>query len=593
MTDVPESTPSSPETTDTVARTVTSQWRKTSWLIPLGLLLLFVVSAFATRLVKKATLPYTPEASADLETQPVQGGVFRFPLVTTVRTLDPAQAKFSLDVMLTQQLYDGLTAFDKHLNIVPALAKFWEISPDGRTYTFELREDARFHNGRRVTAEDCVFSFERLLTAGLNEHNYHYYSRIDGAEAFRRGDVDVVAGLTALDDRTFQIRFNTPFVPALSVLSMYSSKILPKKELLERGPDFFLQPIGTGAFQFARWIKPEEDPGVPQVDGIWQGLRFEANDAYFGGRPYLDAVVFRAVYNDRGYRGAAQPLHQVADCLQTNEVETYADWIPVEANQLLAISYLYFPNRVPPYNDPRVRRAINLALDKRSFLDAQSVTAGIPAATGIVPPGIPGFIPKGSDSGQNLERAKALLAEAGYPAGEGLPPLELPILRGAELRGSGAADSCLVSCLSQIGVEVRLVKVERFEELSGYADRNRAVLSQDTWYADFPDPDNFLRPLFHSHGPINRFGYANVEVDRLLDQVWSETSYSTRAKLYHRIEEIVLNDAPIIPTDYGRLRFLLRPTVRGFTLTPLGTPYIKLKDIWLAEEEGPGAEVEL
>jgi len=113
-----------------------------------------------------------------------------------------------------------------------------------------------------------------------------------------------------------------------------------------------------------------------------------------------------------------------------------------------------------------------------------------------------------------------------------------------------------------------------------------------TWYADFPDPDNFLRPLFHSQGPLNEFGYSNPKVDLLLDQVWSETSYMKRNKLYHRIEEIILRDSPIIPTDYGRLRYLLRPNVRGFTLTPLGSPYIQMRNIWLTHE-GPVNEVEL
>ena len=118
------------------------------------------------------------------------------------------------------------------------------------------------------------------------------------------------------------------------------------------------------------------------------------------------------------------------------------------------------------------------------------------------------------------------------------------------------------------------------------------MLRLDTWYADFPDPDNFLRPLFHSQGAMNKFRYANREVDELLDKVWSETSYSKRNELYHHIEEIILLDSPIIPTDYGRLRYLLRPNVRGFRLTPLGAAYIRMKDIWLAQE-GPGPEVEL
>ncbi len=572
-----------------------ASFRRRAFFIPGALLMLFLLTAFATRLVKQDGLRASLKAGADVGSIPITGGVFRYPLLQQIHTLDPAKAVFSMDVMLIQQLYDGLTAFDKHLNVVPAIAKFWEISPDGKTYTFELREDARFHNGRKVTAEDCVFSFERLLTKGLNEHNYHYFSRIEGAEAFHEGRAKHVEGLRALDEHTLQIQFVTPFVPALSVLSMYSSKILPKQELLAKGDDFFEAPIGTGAFQFARWIDRDEDPGVPVVDGVRQGIRLEANLQYFEGRPYLDAIVFRALWNSKDHEGEARPLHEVADCVDTNEVDQYADWLPVEAERLLALRYLYFPNQVHPYDDPRVRRALNYALDKRSFLDAHRITEGSPAATGVVPPGIPGFVPKGSESGQNLEKARALLSQAGYPGGEGLPPLELPVMRGGIYPrdpASKARDGCLVACLSKVGVEVRLVEVNRILQPDDPAFRGHAVIRDNTWYADFPDPDNFLRPLFHSKGYMNAFGYSNPEVDRLLDQVWSETSYTARNKLYHHIEELILEDAPIIPTDYGRVHFLLRPNVRGFYLTPLGAPYLKMKDVWFAEQ-GPSREVDL
>lgn len=555
------------------------------WVIPASLLLLFVGTAVATRFVKSDPFHGGRAAATDPSNEPVQGGVFRYPLLEPIHTLDPAQAVYATDVMLVQQMYDGLTAFDKNLNVVPALAKFWEISPDGRTYTFELRDDARFHNGRPVTADDCVFSFERLLTRGLNEHNYHYFTRIEGAEDFREGRADRVSGLEAMDDKTFRIRFVTPFVPALSVLSMYSSKILPRKELETQGEAFFEAPIGTGAFQFARWVEPTEDPGVPTYGGITQALRLEANPYYYEGRAHLDAIVFRALGNARSYEGPLRPLHEIADCLMTSDLERYSDWVPIEADRLLALRYLYFPNNVKPYNDARVRRAINLALDKRSFLDSRQVTNGIPEATGVVPPGIPGFIPKETASKRNLEEARRLLADAGYPGGRGLPPLEVPVYGSPDVNRDPR--ECLVACLSEIGVEVKPVNVDW---LTGRAAR--AALSDTIWYADFPDPDNFLRPLFHSKGYVNAFGYHNEEVDRLLDQVWTETSYTKRNALYHRIEELILEDSPIIPTDYGRLRFLLRPNVRGFFLTPLGASYIKMKDIWLAQE-GPVTEVEL
>ena len=259
------------------------------------------------------------------------------------------------------------------------------------------------------------------------------------------------------------------------------------------------------------------------------------------------------------------------------------------------MSYLYFPNHVPPYDNAKVRLAINYALDKRSFLDAHKVTAGTAVASSVVPPGIPGFIPKASHYGRDLAKARELLAEAGYPGGKGLPPIELPVLpRNVYSSDPGfvARNACLISCLKEVGIEVKLVEMEGGIDFDAPRFRDRAILRDKIWYADFPDPDNFLRPLFHSQGHMNTFGYKNRQVDKLLDQVWSETSYTKRNELYHKIEELILLDSPIIPTDYGRLRYLLRPNVRGFKLTPLGAPYIQMKDIWLAKE-GRDTEVEL
>ena len=553
--------------------------RSHTWIIPGALLVLCLATGAAFFLAAKnrTTIPI----SAADQPQPVRGGVFRFPIwERPIQTLDPARATTAGEIMLIQQIYDGLTAFDQHLNIVPALAQYWEISPDGKTYSFELRPDARFHNGEPVTAEDCVFSFERLLTAGLNDANFQYFTRIVGAEDFHAGRANSVAGLRAVDERTFQIRFTTPFVPALSVLSMYSSKILPKKELLAKGDDFFNAPIGTGPFRFSHWISQEEDPAIPFFRDVPQGIRLEANAHHFEGRPYLDGVTFRAIFNAPKAQ-EDKPLNELVDCIET-PVEEYYDWVRVETDKLLALNYYILPSKVPPYDDARIRRAINFALDKRSLLDTSPFTAGTPAATGIVPPGIPGFLPMEAPYKHNIERAKRLLAQAGYPGGEGLPPLEVIVFGRDPL---SARQECLADCMSGINVKVKPFKVKRVLSLDDAALQERPILVYRGWVADFPDPDNFLRVLFHSTSPMNRSGYRNAEVDRLLDLAWSETSYKERNDIYRRIEKMILHDSPIIPLDYDRSRFLVRPNVKGFSLSPMGYSYIKMNKIWLDQPE--------
>ena len=573
-------TENKPVTPSETARTLV-RTRSGSWLIPGGLLVLCLVTAAFFFLAAKHK--YTATTATANESEAVRGGVFRFPIWRgPIQTLDPARATSGSEIMLIQQIYEGLTAFDQHLNIVPALARYWDISPDGKTYTFELHPEARFHNGEPVTAEDCVFSFERLLTPGLNETNYHYFMRIVGAQDFREGKAKTVAGLRAIDEHTFQIRFTTPFVPALSVLSMYSSKILPKKEVLKRGERFFKEPIGAGPFRFSRWTSREEDPAIPFFREVPQGIRLDANSNYIGGRPHLDAVVFRTIINARDAK-EEKPLNELVDCIEA-PIDRYYDWVRVETDKLLELNYYYFPTKLHPYDDPRVRRAINYALDKRSLLDTSRFTRGTPAATGIVPPGIPGFFPMGESWGHNVDKAKKLLAKAGYPPGSKLPPIKTLVFGRDESRAA-ARRECIKSCLSKIGIELQPHKVRRLVPLNDPVFEESPFLRYGGWIADFPDPDNFLRVLFHSTSPVNRWGYNNPEVDRLLDLAWSETSYKERNNLYRRIEKMILHDSPIIPLDYGRSRFLVRPNVRGFSLSPMGYTYIKMNKIWLDQPE--------
>jgi peptide/nickel transport system substrate-binding protein/oligopeptide transport system substrate-binding protein len=554
-----------------------------SWLIPAGSLVLFLVTAAAFFF---ATAPRPSGGTAVTEDlpQPIHGGTLRVPLMEEpVHTLDPARIQFGSEILIVQQIFDGLTALDDQLNVVPSLARYWEISHDGMTYTFELRPDAVFHNGQPVTAEDCVYSFRRLLSPGLNVNNYHYFSRIEGAREFHEGLAKDVSGLRAIDEKTFQIRFTSPFVPALSVLSMYCSKILPKGGVLEHGDEFFLAPVGTGPFKFSRWINRDEDSAVPVSYGIPQAIRLEANPRYFGKKPFLDAVTFRSMWSSKKAK-VTQTHEEMFDYLPYVPQEPPEGWVPVDKVKLLTMFYLVLPIHVPPYDDPRIRRAISYSIDKRDYLDSNPYWKGLPAASSVVPPEIPGFIPSTSEYKRNLKEARELLAEAGYPGGKGLPPLEIPYYRQSD--SGEPLFASLARSLSNIGIDLRKVPAQEYVTHDDMDFGGRPVLRTSGWIADFPDPDNFLRPLFHSTSPSNLSGLSNPEVDRLLDQAWTETSYSVRNKLYRKIEAIVLNkEAPIIPLYYDHVRFLIKERVRGFSISPMGPNYVRLNRVWWSEEE--------
>jgi peptide/nickel transport system substrate-binding protein/oligopeptide transport system substrate-binding protein len=554
-----------------------------SWLIPAGSLILFLVTAAAFFFATAPTPDHGPALAEDLP-QPIPGGTLHAPLIDEpVHTLDPARIQFGSEILIVQQIFDGLTALDDQLNVVPSLARYWEISHDGMTYTFELRPDAVFHNGRPVTAEDCLYSFRRLLSPGLNAINYHYFSRIEGAREFHEGLAKDVSGLRALDEKTFQIRFTSPFVPALSVLSMYCSKILPKGEILERGDEFFLAPVGTGPFKFSRWINRDEDPAVHVSYGIPQAIRLEANPRYFGKKPYLDAVTFRSMWNSKKAKKTRTP-EEMFDYLLYTQRKPSDGWTSVDKVKLLTMYYLILPLDVVPYNDPRIRRAIAYSIDKRDYLDSNPYLKGFPIASSVVPPGIPGFMPRTVEYKRNLKKAGELLAESGYPNGKGLPPLEAPFYHQND-SGEPLLTS-LKRSLANIGIGLQKVPAQEYVTDDDMDFGGRPVIRTSGWIADFPDPDNFLRPLFYSASPSNLSGLNNPEVDRLLDQAWTETSYSVRNKLYHKIEQIVLTkEAPIIPLYNYHLRYLIKTRIRGFSISPMGPNYVRLNRVWWAEEE--------
>jgi ABC-type oligopeptide transport system substrate-binding subunit len=188
---------------------------------------------------------------------------------------------------------------------------------------------------------------------------------------------------------------------------------------------------------------------------------------------------------------------------------------------------------------------------------------------------------------QNLLRAKELLAEAGHEMGEGLPPLEMQIHKGEVDKEQRRF---FEECMSSIGVEVKGFKAKRWSLIMDSDElRDHALVYRAGWIADFPDPDNFLRPLFYSASPANMSRYDNPEIDALLDQALSETSYSARTKLYHKIERTILQDSPIIPLYYDTFSYWFRSEVNGLTISPMGPSYLKLNRIWLAEDETEAA----
>jgi oligopeptide transport system substrate-binding protein len=513
-------------------------------------------------------------AAAASEIQKQYGGEYRIPLTSEPVTLDPAVFTDIYAMNVAENIFDGLVEFDKNLNVVPAIAKLWKVSRDHRSYTFRLRKGVKFHNGREVTADDFVFSFSRILSPGIQSPVAPLFLDILGAKAFREGTSKTVAGLTAVDPYTLKIELEEPFAPFLSILAMINAKVVPKEAI---GPHFGKHPVGTGPFIFSGW-----DPGDKIV--------LAANDSYFGGRPYLDSLRFRIYQNIEWEKVFADFENGLLEQsiipsnkydLVTTDVR-YKERYNLMSKPLLNLVYLGMNTTVDPFRDRRVRQAIYYAVDRQKI--TQEITKrGSVAAKGVLPPGIAGFDPSYDGYPYDPKRALQLLREAGYLEGRGLAPVEVWTVSKSESVHEEL--EAYKSYLAEVGIQLVPKVAENWKEFLELINQKKVPMFYAAWYADFPDPDNFLYVLFHSKSKINRMGYYNPEVDQLLEQGRKETDYLKRVEIYRQIQKLVMLDAPIICQHVNSFNYLFQPWIKGIELSHLGAIYLPFRSIWFDQRE--------
>ena len=203
------------------------------------------------------------EASSQATQVPAIGGTYRRPLGQDPSSLDPAKIADVYGVAVANQIFDGLVAFDAHLNVVPALAQSWSASRDGLVWTFHLRKGVQFHNGREMAAEDIVYSLSRLLDPAVGSPNGLLLDKVKGAAEFRAGTTKVLEGIKAINRYNIEVSLSEPFVPFISILGMAHTSIVPRDEVERLGPDFGTAPVGTGPFRFVQWVRGQESFSRP------------------------------------------------------------------------------------------------------------------------------------------------------------------------------------------------------------------------------------------------------------------------------------------------------------------------------------------
>jgi len=470
-------------------------------------------------------------------------------------TLDPALIVDLDGARIAAKIFNGLVTFDDHLNIVPDLALSWATSADGCTYTFHLRQGAQFSNGREIKAEDFRYSFERVLHPATRSPRTWVFSRLRGAERFMAGQADHVDGIEAVAPYVLRLVLQQPYAPFLSLLGLTTASVVPREEVERWGPDFGFRVAGSGPFVLAQWQHN-------------QGLLLNGNAAYFGQKPLLAAIYYKIIPEDFSAlvefeKGGLDLLPEVMPAEYRRFLQDPI-WQPcVVTGPGLNIYYLGLNCQVAPFNDVRVRRALNLAVDRTS-LQKTLLPGRAELAAGPVPPLLRTADPPGGYP-YDPAAARRLLQEAGYANG-----FALTIYQAAE---SETLDICQVvqSFFGCIGIEARIEQLEWSSFLEVVA-AGKAQAFWLSWWADYPDQENFLVPLFHSRNwgsAGNRSRFRNERIDSLLDKAVSSFDENERNALYRQIEAQVVDDAPWVFFWHKALCAVHRPELRGYRPTPL------------------------
>ncbi|HET9233485.1 MAG TPA: ABC transporter substrate-binding protein, partial [Candidatus Eisenbacteria bacterium] len=503
--------------------------------------------------------------------EPSPGGTFHIAL-ETLDNLDPAFADDAYEATFITQVFSGLLRADADLNVLPDVAHAWTISPDGLTYVFELRNDARFHHGRLITAQDFIYSFTRLLDArrvppGIIQD---YLIIVEGATDFIAGRADHVRGFSAPDPHTLVIRLAKPYPSFLSVLCMDQAKVIPEEEINRRGPEAFSQdPVGSGPFRFVK----------RNTEGNWILV---ANRDYFGTPAFLDSVIIHPLSHDGGVAQRKDFLAGKLDVMplrqsEVSELLQHASF-PIIRRLELAMEFIGLNCAKPPMKDLRVRQALSLALDRRAVEAAAG--PGFLRPAGILPPGMPGYTPEPKILPEDAARARALLAEAGYGPHH---PLRFTFYATARSREGMARDSVIVASWAKVGIRAER-KVVNWSELNKAIEGGTAPAFVITWIGDLPDPDTFLFTLLASDGMFNMVSFRNAGLDSLLAHGRSETNMEHRLDWYRKAERHVLAEAPIIPLFNVMTAYAFQPDVVGVEMSPYGICSVPLRKVWFNKD---------
>jgi oligopeptide transport system substrate-binding protein len=497
----------------------------------------------------------TPSPSADGGT-PAPAGANELRLRgTDPLVLDPALAQDADSAVYIVEIFSGLVRLDKDLKLQPDLAQSWDTSPDGTTYTFHLNPKATFQDGRPVTTADVKYSWERALspdTGSVTAENF--LGDIVGAKDVSRGRATEISGLKIIDDLTLSVTLDAAKPYFLYKLTYPTSFIVSQAQIKANPRRWTQLPIGTGPYKITKWKLGEQ-------------LVLTAYDNYYLGAPALKTVT----YDLSG--GSALVDYEQGNIDITgvglddlDRAKDPSDPLNKEFVQApsQSIDYIGFNTAQAPFDDPKVRQAFALAVDRKK-IDEVVLKSAAPVANGILMPGVPGYAPDDKTYPYDPDQARTLLSQSKYA--NNMPAITLAE-SGAGASANDATQAIVQNWKDVLGVDVKIQQAES-ATFFGDLDANRYQMFEIGWIMDYPDPEDVLDILFYSKSRQNSTQYNNPDVDSKLEAARVEQDTEKRLSIYQDVEKTVLKDAAWIPLFYGQTNALVKPYVKNFEFSPL------------------------
>lgn len=486
------------------------------------------------------------------------GTTLRYPIVIEPATFDPARINDVYTSELMQNIYEGLVTLDANNAVIPALARTWETSSDGKTYTFHLDPGAKFHNGRPVTSDDVKYSFERALWKETQSQTAaNYLGAIIGVADVVAGKTRTIAGVKVIDPHTLAITIDKPRGYFLGMLS-YPTGWAVCKEAIEKNGGRLDDKAAIGCGPFA--LKDYRHGAK---------VTMEAFSGYHGGKPLLSGIE-RPIVLDYQTAHIQYENNEVDFCFTAlNDYVNDAKSPTLKDQTLLrpyaSVNYIVMhPGLQPVFKKSKVRQAIAMAIDREDIV--RHAAHGIwQKAEGFLPPGLAGYDTKTRGSVYDPVQARQLLAEAGYPDGKGFPRLTLVYVE----KQPEVADSASIvrdNLKQNLGITIDLQEREAGTFFEDTGTKERIPFWMAGWIADYPDPQDFLSTLLRTKAPLNHVGYSNAQFDALCDQADAEADMNKRIPFYQQADQIATSEVAVLPLYYLKQQFLQKPYVKDLAV---------------------------